>query len=171
MRPLILLLPLLRAATAVSIPVTWTNTNLEGKSEEMMMMMDEGRRGAISESAMAGGREVKGILTTRDSKVWQIRGLTRCTSPYSFSFPLKPELTSPSPPFPVPDFSKNTTEWQFTLLDTETNQETPCSVTSPIADPIASFYGVPCAAGDNKTPFKISWGYNPTADSAVMTVC
>ena len=80
-----------------------------------------------------------------------------------------PELTNP--PLPVPDTSKNTTEWQFSLHDSESGQETPCSVAAPTSDPVASFYGVPCAAGDSASPFKISWGYNPTADSAVMTVC
>ena len=136
-----------------------------------MMMMNEGQGGAVHKRPAAGAMGVKGILTTRDSKVWQVRGLTRCTYPYSLSSQQARANHPLSLSRAVPDFSKNTTEWQFTLLDTETNQETPCSVTSPIADPIASFYGVPCAAGDNITPFKISWGYNPTADSAVMTVC
>ena len=78
MRLLILLLPLLRAATAASVPGAWTSTNLEVQKEETMMM-NEGRKGAVGERAAAGGRRVKGMLMASGSKEWQVRGLTRCT--------------------------------------------------------------------------------------------
>ncbi len=128
-------------------------------------MMNEGQKGAVAERAAAGERRMKGMLMTSGSKEWQVRGLTRCT----YTLPTPPPFQARANQTPVPDASKNTTEWQFSLLDSESGQETPCSVAAPTSDPVASFYGVPC--GDNASPFKISWGYNPTADSAVMTVC
>ena len=79
MRLLILLLPLLRAATAASVPGAGRSTNLEAQREETMMM-DEGRKGAVAERAAVGGRRMRGMLmTSGSSKEWQVRGLTRCT--------------------------------------------------------------------------------------------
>lgn len=91
MRFPILLLPLLRAATAASVPVPRTNTNVEEKTEAPMMM-NEGQQTAVVKPPTAGKRRTKPILTTRDtSKVWQVQGLTRCTSSLlNTPFPIQP---------------------------------------------------------------------------------
>lgn len=52
----------------------------------------------------------------------------------------------------------------------DAGKKTSCSLPSPTSDPSASFYGIPCGA-DASANYKISWGYNSDADSAVMTVC
>jgi hypothetical protein len=70
----------------------------------------------------------------------------------------------------APDTASNTTNWSLSILDIQTGQETHCSFAVPNTDPKASFYGAPCGADANYA-YRISWGCNGNADSAVMTVC
>ncbi len=63
---------------------------------------------------------------------------------------------------------KNETDWQFSILDSETGLEQACLLSSPGSDPSGSYYGIPC---DANSKYRISWGHNKELDSAVMTVC
>ena len=114
---LLLLLPLLRAANAASVPGAWTSTNLEGQREETMMM-NEGQKGAVAERAAAGERRMKEMLMTSGSKEWQVRGLTRCT------------YTLPTPP-PFQARANQTPSQSPTPRKTPPSGSSPSSTASP----------------------------------------
>ncbi|KAK4103807.1 hypothetical protein N658DRAFT_504656 [Parathielavia hyrcaniae] len=111
------------------------------------MVIGKARVGHGGQKRVGMGGRLAGRDAEEDKKEWQIKGLTWS-----------------------PNGKPNTTDWVFSVLDSQTGQEANCSLSVSDNGPSASFYGVPCGRGDNAN-FRISWGYNGAADSAVMTAC